>query len=69
MVDNEARFPTEAFEAARSRRLLGVMIPKELGGEGASLGDVANICYAPGRACASTGMIYANVERPGMNAL
>jgi acyl-CoA dehydrogenase len=58
-VDSKARFPTEAFDAARCRRLLGVMIPKELGGEGASLGDVANICYALGRACASTGMIYA----------
>jgi acyl-CoA dehydrogenase len=58
-VDTAARFPAEAFEAARSRRLLGVMIPKDLGGEGASLGDVANICYTLGRACASTGMIYA----------
>jgi acyl-CoA dehydrogenase len=58
-VDGEARFPAEAFDAVRARRLLGVMIPKDLGGEGASLGDVANICYALGRACASTGMIYA----------
>jgi acyl-CoA dehydrogenase len=59
VVDSEARFPSESFEVARARRLLGVMIPKDLGGEGASLRDVANICYALGRACASTGMIYA----------
>jgi acyl-CoA dehydrogenase len=58
-VDQDGRFPCEAFEAMRARSLLGVMVPKDLGGEGASLAEVAEICYALGRACASTGMIYA----------
>ncbi len=58
-VDSEARFPAEAFEAIRTQRLLGVMIPKELGGDGASISEVADICYQLGRGCASTGMIYA----------
>lgn len=58
-VDREARFPVEAFEIARAQRLMGVMIPEDLGGEGARLSDVADVCYALGRACASTGMIYA----------
>jgi acyl-CoA dehydrogenase len=58
-VDRDGRFPCEAFDAMRARSLLGVMVPKDLGGEGASLTEVAEICYALGRACASTGMIYA----------
>lgn len=58
-VDREGRFPAEAFEAMRDRSLLSVMVPREHGGEGASLREVADICYALGRACASTGMIYA----------
>ena len=34
-------------------------VPPELGGEGASLGALADICYSLGQACASTGLIYA----------
>lgn len=58
-VDREARFPAEAFAAARTQRLLGVLIPAEFGGEGASVADVADLCYMLGRACSSTGMIFA----------
>jgi len=58
-VDREARFPTEAIDAARAQRLMGIMVPRELGGEGASLSAVADICYRLGRACASSAMIYA----------
>jgi len=58
-IDREARFPAEAFAAARSQRLLGVQIPADLGGEAASVSDAVNICYMLGRACASTGMIFA----------
>ena len=59
VVDAEARFPDEAFAAARAQRLLGIMIPVELGGEGASMSDVVDVCYMLGRACGSTAMIYA----------
>lgn len=58
-VDSGARFPAEAFEAIRSQRLLGVTIPSELGGDGASISEAADICYRLGGACGSTGMIYA----------
>jgi acyl-CoA dehydrogenase len=58
-VDQEARFPSEAFAAARSQRLLGIQVPIELGGEAASVSDVADVCYILGRACASAGMIFA----------
>jgi acyl-CoA dehydrogenase len=58
-VDEEARFPAEAIGAARRQGLMGIMVPRELGGEGATLGDVVDICYRLGRACASSAMIYA----------
>jgi acyl-CoA dehydrogenase len=58
-VDSASRFPSEAMEAARGERLLGVAVPREFGGEGFDTSDVVDICYALGQACASTAMIYA----------
>ncbi|HEX3937116.1 MAG TPA: acyl-CoA dehydrogenase family protein [Xanthobacteraceae bacterium] len=58
-VDCDSRFPREAIAAARAERLLGIAVPHELGGEQASIADIADVCYALGRACASTAMIYA----------
>ena len=58
-VDRAARFPCEAFAAARAERLLSLLVPVELGGEGASVSDVVDVCYVLGRACASTGMVFA----------
>ena len=58
-VDAENRFPREAVEALKAERLLGVTIPVELGGEGRSLIEVAEICATLGQACSSTAMIFA----------
>jgi len=58
-VDSESRFPREAIAAARAERLLGLAVPRGLGGEGVGTADVVDVCYALGRACASTAMIYA----------
>jgi acyl-CoA dehydrogenase len=58
-VDRDARFPQEAISAVRAQRLLGIMVPRDLGGEGASLSDVVDVCYGLGRACSSSAMIYA----------
>jgi acyl-CoA dehydrogenase len=58
-VDREAHFPAEAFASARTQRLLGIMVPTDLGGEGASLSDVVDVCYILARGCASTAMIFA----------
>src|SRR5437773_1918674 len=58
-VDRAARFPEEAFAAVKSQRLLGILVPQRLGGEGADLAQVADVCYQLAQACASTGMIYA----------
>jgi acyl-CoA dehydrogenase len=58
-VDREARFPREAFQAIREQKLLGMLIPREQGGEGARAGDVADVCAILAASCASTGMIFA----------
>ena len=58
-VDRGARFPQKAIDAARTQRLLGVQIPQAFGGDGASIFDITDMCYALGRACSSTAMIFA----------
>lgn len=58
-VDSDAVFPTEAIAAAKTYRLFSAMIPAQFGGDGASLSDLAEVCYILGQACASTAMIVA----------
>ena len=58
-VDREARFPAETFAALKSARLLGVLIPKQFGGEGLSIAQVADLCAALGQVCASSALVYA----------
>jgi len=58
-VDRDASFPREGIDALREEGLLGALVPRELGGPGASLTDVATACHVLGRACASTAMIFA----------
>ncbi len=58
-VDRQARFPTEAIDALRSLGALGWGVPRELGGAGASLGDLAEATLDLSRRCSSSGMIFA----------
>ena len=58
-VDSASRFPSESFAAVKAQRLLGIQVPKALGGEGAPISDVADVCFQLGQSCASTGMIFA----------
>jgi len=58
-VDEHSRFPHEAFAIARAQGLLGMQVPVELGGEGASVSDVADVSYMLGQVCPSTGMIFS----------
>ncbi|WP_431855630.1 acyl-CoA dehydrogenase family protein [Azospirillum sp.] len=58
-VDRDARFPAEAFAALKAARLLGAMVPRDFGGEGATLADIAAVCHELAQHCPSTGMIYA----------
>jgi acyl-CoA dehydrogenase len=58
-VDAEARFPSESFAEIRKQRLLGIQVPHALGGESASIAEIADVCYILGQACSSTALIYA----------
>ncbi len=59
ITDRDGRFPKEAFDELRAQRLLGLLLPRDCGGEAAAISDVAQICYALGRVCSSTAMIFA----------
>ena len=58
-VDAKARFPHEAIGELRKQRLLGMMVPAGLDGDGATVSETAEVCYTLGRACASAAMIFA----------
>src|SRR3984957_17832957 len=58
-VDRAARFPTEAIDALRAQSLLSVLAPTQLGGLGATVGQVADMVFELGQHCASTAMIFA----------
>jgi acyl-CoA dehydrogenase len=58
-VDVAGRFPREAINALKAERLLGIQVPVHLGGEGASIQDIAEICSTLGQCCSATAMIFA----------
>lgn len=58
-VDAENRFPREAVEAMKLERLLGVMVPADLGGEDAATAEIADACSILGQACGASAMIFA----------
>ncbi len=58
-VDQEGRFPHEAVAAMKDARLLGIQVPVHLGGEGASIADIAEISSIIGQECGSSSMIFA----------
>jgi acyl-CoA dehydrogenase len=58
-VDAAGRFPSEAFAEIRKQKLLGILVPRTLSGEGVSLAELADVCFILGQACSSTGLIFA----------
>ncbi|PLP59855.1 acyl-CoA dehydrogenase [Mesorhizobium loti] len=58
-VDIKSRFPREAVDAMRLERLFSVQIANNLGGEDATISDVAEICSLIGQSCASAAMVFA----------
>ena len=58
-VDAAGRFPREAVDAMRTERLLGVQIDTTLGGEGADIAQIAELCGILGQACSASAMIFA----------
>jgi acyl-CoA dehydrogenase len=58
-VDQKGSFPEEAVNAMKAERLLSIQIPAELGGEGASTAEIAELCSIIAQSCASSAMIFA----------
>ncbi len=58
-VDAKARFPKETFDALRQARLLSAAVPKECGGAGANMQELAEQCAALSQGCGASGMILA----------
>jgi acyl-CoA dehydrogenase len=58
-VDKNARFPKETFEALKQAKLLSAAVPKEYGGAGADMKELAAMCMTLAQACGSSGMVLA----------
>jgi alkylation response protein AidB-like acyl-CoA dehydrogenase len=57
-VDAEAAFPAEAVDALRTSRLLGLVLPREVGGMGCGPVEFTEVVSDLSAACGSTAMIY-----------
>ncbi len=58
-VDKEARFPHESLAALKQVGALSAAVPRELGGLGCTMRELAQLCAAVAGACASSGMVLA----------
>lgn len=58
-VDQKARFPSESMDALKDMALLSAYVPRDLGGMGLTVTEIAKICEILGHYCGSTAMIYA----------
>lgn len=58
-VDVKSRFPQEAVDAMVAERLLSIQIPAALGGEDASLSEIAEVCSLVGQSCSAAAMVFA----------
>jgi alkylation response protein AidB-like acyl-CoA dehydrogenase len=56
--DVDATFPTEDFDDLRSHGMLGLMVPRRLGGFGASFTDYAEVAMALGSGNGATALIF-----------
>jgi acyl-CoA dehydrogenase len=59
VADRTATFPAQTFEALRRNGMLGLMVPKSLGGQELELRKIADLCAILAGACGASGMIYA----------
>ncbi len=58
-VDERARFPAESFAALRAAGALSAAVPRELGGLGCTLRQLAAQCSALAQGCSASAMILA----------
>jgi acyl-CoA dehydrogenase len=58
-VDQQGRFPAETIDALKAEGLLSALVPRSLGGMGASFPELSEGLVAMGRQCASSAMVVA----------
>ena len=58
-VDRQGRFPSEGIDALRAAGALGWQVPRDYGGAGAPIDDLAAATFELARRCASTGLVFA----------
>jgi acyl-CoA dehydrogenase len=58
-VDTNSRFPIETITALKEARLMSAFIPKELGGLGCGMIELARMCEALAHHCSSSAMVFA----------
>jgi acyl-CoA dehydrogenase len=58
-VDARSRFPQETLDALKEAQLLAAPVPKELGGGGCGVVELAELCSTLGKACGSSAMVLA----------
>jgi acyl-CoA dehydrogenase len=58
-VDAKARFPRETIDALQRAKLLSAPIPRELGGAGYGMRELAALCSTLAQACGSSAMVLA----------
>jgi acyl-CoA dehydrogenase len=58
-VDKQARFPVETINALREAQALSAAVPRELGGQGCGMRELAAMCATLAGACGSSAMVLA----------
>ena len=58
-VDAKARFPEEAVAAMREAKLLSAAVPRDFGGPGCNMAELAQLCSAMAQGCGSSAMVLA----------
>ena len=74
-VDKKGRFPAETLEALREAGVLSAAVPRDFGGAGCTLLELAQLCSTLSQACGSSGMVLAMhyiqlgcIARHGLNS-
>jgi len=58
-VDRDAEFPVESLAALRATPLMGLLVPREYGGMGGALADLAEVARELAGACTTTAVVWA----------
>ena len=58
-VDKKGRFPAETLEALREAGVLSAAVPRDFGGAGCTLLELAQLCSTLSQSCGSSGMVLA----------